>query len=528
MEKKRDRRLVLAALLSAALFVGGLAGCRTAPAQEESSAPVQTEAVYPEGTKMGDVDISGMTLEKAVAACRAALSEKYAGLTVTLSAGEEKIEVSGEDVEIIDILDNALQSILRDQKAGEHELAYTLKLPALEEELTARSAEFNVECKDAAVESYDYDKGEFVFTESVDGKTLDVQKTVEAVCAQFQKGVSGTVQAVMETIPAKVTTAQLKKDFVKIADFETVSTNTENGNHNMGLALSRVDGTVLEPGETFSYEDTVGDSTNASTGFLPAGGLSGGALVDMYGGGICQASSTIYGAALRAGMTITDRECHSSPSSYVPIGLDATVSYNELDFQFRNDLDTAVYIMAWMDGVTLHVQFYGRQPEEWDSIEVYSEETGSIPPLDTVEYVTDYNLKKGEKVLSTSGNWGYTAEAWRDYIKDGEVVKTEELPSSYYGASGKIYRIGPGTDVNENPTPKPAATAEPTAKPTAKPTEQPTAAPTAVPATPEPTPPPEPTPAPPPTPAPTPAPAPSPHPEPAITESSAAEAPAAG
>ena len=159
---------MLAALLSAALLVGGLAGCRTAPAQEESSAPVQTEAVYPEGTKMGDVDISGMTLEKAVAACRAALSEKYAGLTVTLSAGEEKIEVSGEDVEIIDILDNALQSILRDQKAGEHELAYTLKLPALEEELTARSAEFNVECKDAAVESYDYDKGEFVFTESVD------------------------------------------------------------------------------------------------------------------------------------------------------------------------------------------------------------------------------------------------------------------------------------------------------------------------------------------------------------------------
>ena len=60
----------------------------------------------------------------------------------------------------------------------------------------------------------------------------------------------------------------------------------------------------------------------------------------------------IYGAALRAGMTITLRDCHSSPSTYVPIGLDATVSYGEIDFQFRNDLDTPVYIMSWMDGVT--------------------------------------------------------------------------------------------------------------------------------------------------------------------------------
>ena len=500
MEKRGRRKLVLAALLAAALLVCGFTGCRNAAveAEPEATATPQPVETYPEGTLMGDVDISGMRLEEAVAACRDALAEKFAGLTVTLTIGDQKLEVSCKDVEIIDILDSALQSILRDQETGAHKLAYTLKLPALEEELTARSDEFKVECKDATVDSYDYDKGEFVFAESVDGQTLNVAETVEAVRKQFEKGVSGTVKAVMDTTPAEVTVEDLKKDFVKISEFETVSTNTANGNHNMGLALSRVNGTVLEPGETFSYEETVGDSTNASTGFLPAGGLSGGALVDMYGGGICQASSTIYGAALRAGMTITVRECHSTPSSYVPIGLDATVSYGELDFQFRNDLDTPVYIMAWMDGVTLHVQFYGRQPEEWDSIEVYSEQTGSTPPLETVSYVTDSNLEKGEKVLSTSGNWGYTAEAWRDYIKDGEVVKTESLPSSYYGATGAVYRIGPGTDVNENHTPKP--TAEPTAKPTATPA--PTTAPTATP-TPTPTVAPTPTPTPVPTAAPT-------------------------
>lgn len=74
----------------------------------------------------------------------------------------------------------------------------------------------------------------------------------------------------MQETAAKVTVDDLRKDFGMISSFETVSTNTENGNHNMGLALSRVNGTVLNPGDTFSYENIVGDSTNASTGFLPA------------------------------------------------------------------------------------------------------------------------------------------------------------------------------------------------------------------------------------------------------------------
>ena len=158
----------------------------------------------------------------------------------------------------------------------------------------------------------------------------------------------------------------------------------------MGLALSRVNGTVLNPGDTFSYENIVGDSTNASTGFLPAGGpLPAARWCRCTAAAFVRLLLTIYGAALRAGMTITLRDCHSSPSTYVPIGLDATVSYGEIDFQFRNDLDTPVYIMSWMDGVTLHVQFYGKHPKEWDTINVYSQTTNEIPPLSTVKYVVE-------------------------------------------------------------------------------------------------------------------------------------------
>ena len=348
-EMKRRKIRIAAVLLAGALLAVGFAGCqRTAEPEEESStvSVVEDLTVFPEGTKMDNVDISGMKLSEAREACRAEIMKQYENLKVTLVIDKTKIEVSGKDVTIVDTLDITLTRLLKDRKPGSYKISYSLKLQKLEDELQARLDEFNVEGQDASVESYDYDKGEFVFKESVDGQKLDLKKTITVVREQFKKGVSGIVEAVMEKTPAKVTTEQLKKDFVKISEYETVSTNTENGNHNMALALFHVDGTVVQPGETFSYEDTVGDSTSAATGFLPAGGLSGGALVQMYGGGICQASSTIYGAAIRAGMTITMRYCHSSPSTYVPIGLDATVSYGDLDFRFRNDLDTPVYIMC--------------------------------------------------------------------------------------------------------------------------------------------------------------------------------------
>ena len=136
----------------------------------------------------------------------------------------------------------------------------------------------------------------------------------------------------------------------------------------MRLALSHVNGTILQPGQEFSYNTTIGDSTDPSMGWLPAGGINGGVLVQVYGGGICQGSTTLYNAALMAGMTITERDCHSMPSTYCPIGLDATVDYGNIDFKFKNPLEAPIYIAAWMENVTLHVSFFGILPEEWDSI----------------------------------------------------------------------------------------------------------------------------------------------------------------
>ena len=242
-------------------------------------------------------------------------------------------------------------------------------------------------------------------------------------------------------------------------------------------------------------------------------------IVQMYGGGICQGSSTLYIASLYAGMEIVERWCHAMPSSYCPIGLDATVDYGNLDFRFRNPLDTPVYIAAWMSGTTLYVEFYGCFPEEWDSVAVSSEQTSSWGPLDSVSFRTDDSLASGQYVRRSSGNIGYTARAYRSYYKGETQVKSEELSSSEYPATGKVYAVGPGTDTDKvnttkesgytsesDPTPTPAPTAKPATPAPATPVPS---TPTPEPATPTPapaTPTPEPA-----TPTPEPA-APTPHP----------------
>lgn len=182
-----------------------------------------------------------------------------------------------------------------------------------------------------------------------------------------------------------------------LARFSTVSTNDANGFYNMSRALSSFNGVVVNPGQTLSFFGVAGPCGQAQ-GYRP-GGVVGGIG---YGGGICQASTTLYGGAIRAGMTIIERNNHTIASTYVPRGLDAMVSYGDSDLKFRNDLGFPVTIKTYTVGNTLYVEFYGQDPGWFDFIE------------------------------PVSWSSGHSAWAKRKYYKNGSVIRTENLPSSYY------------------------------------------------------------------------------------------------
>ena len=184
----------------------------------------------------------------------------------------------------------------------------------------------------------------------------------------------------------------------RMSQFTTVSTNNSNGTYNMSKALKSFNQVVIQPGQTISFFDIAGPCGKAE-GYLPAGVVGG----IGYGGGICQASTTLYGAALRAGLTIVERRNHSVPSTYVPIGQDAMVNYGSSDLKIRNDFNFPVKLVTYTKGKTLYAEVWGTQPSWYDYVSIESWWSGSR-----------------------------SAVAYRKYNKNGQVVKTEQLPSSYY------------------------------------------------------------------------------------------------
>lgn len=522
--------LRLTAVFAAALLAGGLCACSNQE-EESSSLPSQVEdlSVFPEGASIGGKNIAGKTVEEALETAKSAIQEAVDNLEITVRFRDDTILLSGEDFVTQDVLDLTLPQLLEKRLETDTPLNYVTDLSETGEQKLLSAAKDCVTQAQNATVSGRAEDGSFTFTDEQVGSQVDLDKTLESVRQLLSEKRGGDIQAAFVETQPTVTKAYLQEHFGKMSGYSTVSTNTANGNSNMALALSKVNGTILEPGEEFSYNTTLGDSTDPNNGWLPAGGISGGVIVQMYGGGICQGSSTLYIASLYAGMEIVERWCHAMPSSYCPIGLDATVDYGNLDFRFRNPLDTPVYIAAWMSGTTLYVEFYGCFPEEWDSVAVSSEQTSSWGPLDSVSFRTDDSLASGQYVRRSSGNIGYTARAYRSYYKGETQVKSEELSSSEYPATGKVYAVGPGTDTDKvnttkesgytsesDPTPTPAPTAQPTAKPaTPAPATPAPSTPTPEPATPTPapaTPTPEPA-----TPTPEPA-APTPTPEPASSQ----------
>lgn len=218
-----------------------------------------------------------------------------------------------------------------------------------------------------------------------------------------------------------------------LATYKAYQSSSANRSTNLRLAAAAINGYILKPGETFSFNGVVGKRTEEK-GYKPAGAYFNGETVDEVGGGICQVSSSLYYCALLADLEIVSRTCHMYPSSYVPIGLDATVSWGYLDFKFKNNTDYPIRIEASGGSGTVTVTFYGTDDKDYyiklDSatLETYKPET----EYKTFAYDNEEGYKDGD-VIQTA-HTGYKAVSYRiKYSKadDSLISKDVEAYSSY-------------------------------------------------------------------------------------------------
>lgn len=266
------------------------------------------------------------------------------------------------------------------------------------------------------------------------------------------------------TIPLKIT--KPKKTINNLGEeafpdlLATFSTRFDGSNYNRNtnikLAAKKVNGTVILPGEKFSFNTIVGSRT-IEAGFKEGTAYVGGKVVPDVGGGVCQVSSTIYNTALLANMQIVERSNHMFTTGYVAASRDATVYYGSLDFVFKNSRKYPIKMVASANGGVCKVSIYGIKEEKEYEVIIQSKITSYINP--TTIYKEDPTLEEGKEIVEQTAITGCRSEGYKILKLNGKIVSQTLLSKDTYKSRNKIVRRGtkkttttPTKPANENRT----------------------------------------------------------------------------
>ncbi len=416
------------------------------------------DVIYP-GIFIDGIHVGDMTIEEA----RQALSSTHTTLddafSVTVAIGNKTWTLDPTNVPAVRDLGNVLEKAYAIGRSNTTEIHTTMRTPFRERADTAvalRSSGVNLtttasydkeavrnivseitayvtrEPIDAQIQSFDYNTRTFSFTESQPGVTIDSELLYQRIISaldRWEKGVTVTVDPVI-TEPS-ITTADMMDRFTLVAAYTTKTTSESNRNTNIRLACEAINGTALLPGETFSFNEATGQRTT-SKGYKSAGAIAAGQSIEEVGGGICQVSSTIFNAVARANLEITSRSPHAWPSTYVNIGEDATVNWPNLDFKFKNNTSSPVFLITYYKDRQMSAEIWGLALGEGVTIDLESTITKTTQPPSEPKYVFNEELEYGFSETTVKARTGYVVETYKVWYKDGVETKRELLHKSTY------------------------------------------------------------------------------------------------
>jgi vancomycin resistance protein YoaR len=273
------------------------------------------------------------------------------------------------------------------------------------------------------------------------GVVLDVARSATALLAAAERRVNRVAQLAVDSAAPKRTTAAAAQMGITgtVGSYETIYGGDPNRIHNVQLVAHLVDGKLIAPGSTFSFNGATGER-NAQKGFLVAPVIINGELQTGLGGGVCQVSTTVFNAAFEAGLPITARTNHALYISHYPLGRDATVNYPDVDLKFVNDTGHWLLLRTFVGSSSLSVVLYGT-PQHRRVESTTAPLTVVAPP--PVQKTVDATLKPGEKVVDDPGVPAQTTSVERKvYSADGKLLSDQTWYSSYV-AQPKIVRVGP-------------------------------------------------------------------------------------
>jgi len=289
-----------------------------------------------------------------------------------------------------------------------------------------------------------------------DGTVIDIEKLKDDLVSVIAEAKKLEVELAMITVPPARTTAMVESMGINglLASYYTwFDPGKVSRTYNIKVAARAFDEQLIRPGHEVSFNQVVGPRSSEA-GYKTAPVIINNEFVDGLGGGVCQVSTTLYNCVLLAGLEIVERSNHSLPVSYVPIGRDATVVYDELDLKFRNNTGNYIYIKSFVSGGQIGFKIYGNTAYKKD-VRVNSWITQEIEPH--VVYENDPNLRKGEQVVKQEGAKGFKVSAERLFFSNGVLEKREYLSSSEYSPVNKIIAVGTMDQVSPQIAPSPPA-----------------------------------------------------------------------
>ena len=414
------------------------------------------------GIYFDDINMSGKTYDEAVKLIRDKVKSMSTANITLNSIGGNSVSATAQDLGLTWDDTNLVADALYVGRSGNiverykerKDLEHDKKVYPINVEFDRETVEaivneqgelYNVEATDATLSKAD---GDFVVTPGTKGEKIDANASVSRIMSALDNftGSDLTIDmVVVEDIP-KATAEDLEKIHDVIGRYKTsfkTSNADRSGNVRNGTRL--VNGTVLLPGESFSMYQTVSPFTEEN-GYYLAGSYLNGMVVESLGGGICQVSSTLYNAVLRAELQVDERHNHSMIVSYVDLSSDAAISGTSKDFKFTNNTENPIYI----EGITTEDKqvvftIYGVETRPSNRVVSYESEkiSETVPEGDKI--IADPSLPLGS-ITTQSAHTGYVGKLWKVVTVDGKETERVEVNKSTYLPTPRTATVGTATD----------------------------------------------------------------------------------
>lgn len=402
---------------------------------------IVSQDTYFPGVTVDGIDLGGMTRAQANALFEDRKAETASEFSLIVASGEKKWRITSQQVPVTfnagtvleqayhvghsGTLEERYAQIQRAAQEGVHYVTgFTYDRSAVDGLVDVIADSLDTPARDATLDAFDPNNHTFTFTKEASGYVIDrTMLRQDILDALDERAYDRVIIPQGQSVAPVITLAQLQGTFGKISSYTTKTTRDRDRNTNIALSAAALSGRMVLPGETMSFNDCTGKRTGEK-GYREAGAIAGGVLVDDTGGGVCQTSSTLFNAVVRADLEIVERSAHSWPSSYVNKGEDATVNWPSLDFVFRNNGKFPVFVIAWYADQEVTVEIYGQMLPDGQTIELESEVTKTVKPSDEILYVEDESLPVGTTKAGRQKRTGYVVDTYKVY-RDAQGNETE-------------------------------------------------------------------------------------------------------